>query len=259
MLAVRLIPVILVNEGRIIHSEQFNHPHVIHYDPSHFIETLNRWAVDEIIFIDVTRGGHPDPKFIKYVEKLSSYCFVPLTVGGYIRDLSYAKELIKSGADKVCLNSLFELDPDKALSISMHFGRQCVVASIDVKEQGEDYCVYTLAGKQKNKNQLQQWVEHVEKFGAGEILINSIDRDGMQVGYDLNLIKIIKKSTNLPVIAVGGADQCKHLFEGWDAGADALAAANVFHYKEHVAKKLKNCLSEKKVPVRIENFQNIIN
>lgn len=259
MLATRIIPVILIDNGRLVHSEGFKHPHVIHYEASHFIETLNRWSVDEIIVLDVNRNNKADSCFLEYIKKISKCCFVPLTVGGYIKNLDYARQIILSGADKVCINSMFYRNPKVVLSISQHFGKQSVVASLDVRKEDNEYRVYVDQGKERIELSLEKWILHVESMGAGELLINSIDRDGQRNGYDLELIENVKNFTQLPIIAVGGAETVEHMYGGLQAGADALAAANVFHYKEHVAKKIKKGLREKGVTIRDESFQKIIN
>lgn len=259
MLATRIIPVILIDKGRLVHSEGFKHPHVIHYEAAHFIETLNRWSVDEIIVLDVNRHNSFDSDFLEYIKKISRCCFVPLTVGGYIDSLNYARQIISVGADKVCINSLFYKNPEVALSISQHFGKQSVVASLDVRKEGDEYRIYVDQGRQRLDISLDKWILHIEKNGAGELLVNSIDRDGQRNGYDLELLKQIKIYTHLPIIAVGGAETIDHMYDGFHAGADALAAANMFHYKEHVARKIKKGLRDKGITVRDEPFQKIIN
>jgi cyclase len=247
----RLIAVLVVRDGQVVQSVRFKHTNVIHYDPVHAVECFNKWAVDEIVILNVSRDFESREKFADIVGNICNDCFVPVTVGGWITDVDYATRLLRSGADKLCMNTIFLTDPALVTRLSRWYGRQCIVASIDVK-RAEDgrLSVYIDRGRKDTQVAPLEWARSAVELGAGEIFFNSIDHDGNRKGYDLATLGEICAGVNVPVIAFGGVFVWDHLAEGVKAGADAVAAANIFHYTEHSARKAKKFLQEAGVPVR---------
>jgi len=243
----RVIAVVIIRDGGVVQSEGFKHTHVIHYDAFHAVEAFNRWAVDEIVLLNVSPKRESRDGFVDIVERVSKTCFIPLTAGGWIDEVNYGASLIKKGADKLVINTAWETDINIPRALSEKFGRQCIVASIDVKSAspGEDQFVYVDRGTRCiHKNPLE-WAEYCVDNGAGEVFLNNIDHDGLRKGYDLETVSLLSGGLNVPVIAFGGVSQWGHLAEGIDSGADAVAAANIFHYKELAAKQAKRYLARK--------------
>jgi len=253
MLKHRLIAVIILREGQVVQSVRFRHTNVIHYDPVHAIEAFNKWAVDEIVILNVDRESGGEGRFAEVVERISRRCFVPLTAGGWIADVDYAQRLLRSGADKLAVNTVLADDPELVRNLAERFGRQCIVASIDVKHNlnaGPEAMVDR--GRRATGMEPVAWARRAVDLGAGEILFNSIDHDGARHGYDLETLRSICAAVSVPVIAFGGVLEWSHLLEGIRAGADAVAAANIFHYVEHATRKAKVYLAEAGVNVRRE-------
>ena len=185
----RLIAVIIVADGRVVQSESFKHTNVIHYDAYHAVEAFNRWSVDEIVLINVSREITSQQEFTKIVENVSKTCFVPLTVGGWIDSIDYGSKLISCGADKLLLNTAWYSNINIVTGLFEKYGRQCLVASIDVKtENGKKY-VFIDRGRKNTGMDIVEWSKEVEALGAGEILLTSIDNDGSLKGYDIDLLK----------------------------------------------------------------------
>ena len=251
MLKHRLIAVVIVADGRVVQSESFKHTNVIHYDAYHAVEAFNRWSVDEIIVINVSRDIKTQNSFQEIVKHISKTCFVPLTVGGFIDSIEYGSSLIRSGADKILLNTAWYNNIDVINGLYRQYGRQCIVASIDVKSVNGSKQVFIDRGRNNIGAAPVSWAQHCVERGAGEIFFNNIDHDGMRRGYDIESIRTITSKISVPVIAFGGVLQWKHLKEGIEAGADAVAAANVFHYKEMATKQAKRYLLKNNILVRI--------
>ena len=245
MLKKRVIAVVIIKDGSVVQSEGFKHTNVIHSDAYHAVEAFNRWAVDEIVLLNVSSSSDTQGEFIKIVERVSETCFIPLSVGGWIDSEEYAAKLIEKGADKLVLNTLWETDVKTANRLSKRFGKQCIVASIDVKEISKRKEVFIGRGKKHLKIAALDWAKRCIENGAGEIFINNIDHDGLRKGYDLETVGILSSELNVPVIAFGGVFDWKHMADGLRAGADAVAAANIFHYKELAAKQAKRYLTRK--------------
>ena len=209
--------------------------------------------MDEIVLLNVTRDPASRDQFADVVRRISRCCFVPLTVGGWITEPDYAKRLLRSGADKLALNTAFADDPDLVQLLSRRFGAQCIVASIDVRRDAVGNPLVTVdRGQRSTQVDPVSWARRAEALGAGEILFNSVNHDGARRGYDLATLGAISHTVSVPVIAFGGVFSWKHLVEGIEAGADAVAAANILHYTEQSTKKAKSYLAEAGVPVRIE-------
>ena len=247
----RLIAVVIVRDGRVVQSEKFKHNHVIHYDALHAIESFSRWDIDEIVILNVSLNKNTQKHFADIVEKVSSVCWVPLTAGGFIDSLNYGSELIRRGADKLIINSAFHEEPSVPLELSNKFGKQCIVASIDVRTSfGSKPIVWVNRARKSTNIDLAEWVNRCEANGAGEVFLNNIEFDGNRKGFDLSSLKIVVNSTRLPIVIFGGAFLNKHFAEGLDIGASAVAAANIFHYKEMATKQVKRYLLKNGYNVR---------
>jgi cyclase len=252
MLKYRLIAVILVRDGRVVQTVKFRHTNVIHYDPIFAIESFNRWAVDEIVVLNVSKDESSRDEFVRVIHKISDKCFVPLSAGGWINDISYARSVLANGADKLVINTFTYEHPDFISDLARKFGNQCIVISIDSKqdENGVEYVAID-RGSKRTDTPTVEWARIAEKMGAGELLVNSIDYDGNRNGYNLPLIKSITDAVSIPVIAMGGVLKWEHLADGITVGrADAVAAANIFHYTEQSTRKAKQFLIQSKLNFR---------
>ena len=253
MLKKRLIAVLILRDGQVVQSVRFKHTNVIHYDPVHAVEAFNKWAVDEIVMLNVSPNADSRDQFAEKVASVSRHCFVPLSAGGWITDEAYANRLLRSGADKLVVNTALADDPVFVTALSRRNGQQCIVGSIDVvrTETGEERVAID-RGQRLLDFSAVDWARQAVQLGCGEIFLNSIDHDGARKGYNLGTLGEVAKALPVPVIAFGGVLQWKHLVEGIEVGADAVAAANIFHYTEHATKKAKSFLARAGVPVRFE-------
>ena len=262
MLKSRVIAVVTLREGQVVQSVCFKHTNIIHYDAYHAVETFNRWSVDEIILVDVSpsristdskKAKGTNNQFIEILQKVASTCFVPLTAGGWITTENYAASLIENGADKLLLNTVFHTDPDLVTRLAKRFGNQAITGSLDVKRKDvNNIGVGVDRGRIFLDFRPARWAQRMVDIGAGEVFFNSIDFDGNRKGYDLSCLRSICESINVPVIAFGGVFQWQHMAEALDVGADAVAAANIFHYKEHATKQAKRYLASKGFMIREE-------
>jgi cyclase len=253
MLKKRLIAVLILRNGQVVQSVKFKHTNVIHNDAVHAIESFSKWAVDEIVILNVSRDSSTKDQFAELVERVSSKCFVPLAAGGWIDSECYAQKLLRSGADKLVINSALADNPDLVRKLSLKFGRQCVVASIDIKRDAEKIAnVAVDRGTRIIISTPENWAEKAVDLGAGEIFFNSIDHDGARMGYDLDSLQKICTTVDIPVIAFGGVFGWHHLVEGIQVGASAVAVANQFHYTEQSTRKAKSYLANAGVPVRLK-------
>lgn len=258
MLKNRLIANIILNEGNIVQSVNFNHTNVIG-NAITAVDFFNSWAIDEIIILDVSRTLKNRNKFHKIIEGLSKRCFVPLTVGGWIRDIEEMKKLFKEGADKVCINTQAVRNNNLISEASKFFGSQSIVVSIDVKKTNKkEYKVFINRGTEETNLNPVEWANNVEQLGAGEIFLTSIDNDGTKNGYDIELLKSITKQVSIPVISFGGVGNWQHFVDGIKiGGANAVSAANIFHYTEHSTHNAKKFLWESKMNVRMPRFYKL--
>jgi len=252
MLKKRLIAVLILRDGAVVQSVRFKHTNSIHYDPVHAIECFNKWAVDEIVILNVSREAGSRAGFAEVVKRISQKCFVPLSVGGWITDQDYARSLLNAGADKLVVNTLLADDPPLMEALARRFGRQCMVASMDVRRIDDSVRVFVDRGGRDTHQEPVAWAKRAVALGAGEIFFNSIDHDGARRGYDLETLRAVCAAVDVPVIAFGGVFKWEHMVEGIRAGADAVAAANIFHYTEHATMKAKRHLAESGVAVRSE-------
>lgn len=253
MLKKRLIAVLILRDGQVVQSVRFKHTNVIHYDPVHAVECFNKWAIDEIVMLNVSPTPDSREGFLGSVRHISDQCFVPLAAGGWINDPAYARALLVNGADKLVLNTAFADDPKLVEGLSHRFGRQCVVASMDMRrDETGQATVRVDRGRRDTGADPVAWARRAETLGAGEIFFNSIDHDGARKGYDLDSLQAVAATVSIPVIAFGGVFTWNHLVKGIEAGADAVAAANIFHYTEHSTRKAKRHLVQSGVAVRKE-------
>lgn len=251
MLKVRIIPTLLWKNLGLVKGIGFDSwRRVGTIMPA--VKVYNTRQVDELIVVDISatsEGRLPD---FAEVEEFSAECFVPLTVGGGVRSVENIKQLLRAGADKVSINTAAFERPELVTEAAERFGSQCVVVSIDARKDSDgNYCCMSHSGMLNTGREPGEWAEEVERRGAGEILITSVDRDGTMEGYDLELIRRITSRVRIPVIASGGAGNYQHMFEALDTGkASAVAAASIFHFTEQTPLEAKNYLAAKGVPVR---------
>jgi|LauGreDrversion4_2_1035121.scaffolds.fasta_scaffold105676_2 cyclase len=253
MLKKRVIAVILDCDGQVVQSVRFRHTNVVHYDTRHAVEAFASWSVDEIVLLNVSKSPGSREKFVGTLKEVSKHCFLPLAVGGWIADRSYADELLRNGADKLVVNTLLADAPDLFASMAKQYGRQCMVASVDIGRQ-ESYAlaVWVDRGRRPVPVDPADWARRAQQLGAGEILFNSIEHDGARRGYDLENLGRICQAVDIPVIGFGGVFSWQHLHEGIDVGCAAVAAANQFHYQESATRRAKSYLAEQGVAVRRE-------
>ena len=250
MLKKRLIPVLVLRDGAVVRSVNFKHTNVIHWKPLTAVDFFNKWAVDEIVVLDVSRTKDQRQKFYDVVDGLSRKCFVPMAVGGWVDSTDEVRALLRLGADKVVLNTEAFRRPALITECAATFGSQCVVVSIDVRGAGRDARVSIDRGAEATDLDPVTWARKAETLGAGEIFLTSIDREGAGAGYDLDLVREVADAVTIPVIAFGGAFEWQHLVDGIRAGAEAAAAANVFHFTEHSTKKAKDFMRAAGIDVR---------
>ena len=258
MLKHRLIPNIILNNGNIVQSINFKHTNVIG-NAITAVDFFNSWAVDEIIVLDVSRTPDYKENFHKIISGLSKRCFIPLTVGGWIRDVSDIVQFLQEGADKISINTEAVKNPDFIKESSKMFGSQCIVVSIDVKmNESGTYEVYINRGRDKTELNPIDWAKEAEKLGAGEIFLTSIDNDGTKKGYDLDLVNQVSTSVSIPIIAFGGVGNWQHFVDAIIKGkADAVSAANIFHFSEHSTYNAKKFMLESGLNVRMPKFYKL--
>jgi imidazole glycerol-phosphate synthase subunit HisF len=261
MLKKRLIPCLLLKNGVLVRSERFRvHQNI--GNPIHEVERYNKWAVDELVYLDISETdvydlgrddlkvkNCPDP--LDILAAVSKTCFMPLTWGGRIRTLEDIRARLRRGADKVTINTQALAAPEFITAAAQTFGSQCIVVSMDVlRHEDGRHEVFTGHGREPTGLDPVIWARRVEASGAGEILLNSIDRDGTGRGYDLDLIRAVASATHIPVIACGGVGRFQHFVEGLAAGASAVSAANIFHFTELSDRQAKKALQQAGIDVR---------
>ena len=252
MLKNRIIPCLDVKNGRVVKGINFVELKDAG-DPVEQAKIYSDSGADEICFLDITASNENRETIIDIVRKTAKNCFVPLTVGGGVRTIQNIKDLLLAGADKVSINTAAVNDINLIVDASKKFGSQCVVVAVDAKNVSQNkWEVFTHGGRNKTGIDVIEFSKKVEKAGAGEILLTSMDRDGTKLGYDIELVKMVTKNTNIPVIASGGVGTLDHLYDGIIiGGASAVLAASIFHYGEYSIKDVKEYLNLKKVPVRL--------
>jgi len=221
-------------------------------DPVENAKIYNKQGADEIIFLDITASSDRRDIIIDVVEKTAEQVFVPLTVGGGMRNLDDIRTILRAGADKVCINTAAVESPDLVRKAADRFGSQCIVVAIDAKARGSSWEVFIHGGRTPAGLDVLDWAKKMEGLGAGEFMLTSMDRDGTKEGYDLRLTRTISDLVNVPVIASGGVGTLEHLYEGLtDGRADAVLAASIFHYNEFAVGDVKAYLKGRGVNVRL--------
>ena len=220
-------------------------------DPVEQAKVYSEGGADEICFLDITASNENRNTIYDVVEKTSKKCFVPLTVGGGVRSIEDINKLLNCGADKVSINTAAVQNPKVVQESSKKFGSQCIVVAIDAKKKDSIWEIFTHGGRNPTGINAIDFARKMENFGAGELLVTSMDKDGTQTGYDTELMKIISSNVNIPVIASGGVGNLDHLVEGIKSGASAVLAASIFHYGTYSISQAKQYLDSKGIPVRI--------
>lgn len=273
MLTKRIIPCLDVKDGRVVKGTNFIHLRDAG-DPVENGREYDRQGADELTFLDITASSERRKIILDVVRRTAEEVFMPLTVGGGVRSLEDIRELLQAGADKVSINTAAVNNPEFVREASEKFGSQCIVVAIDAKRKpsspdrwseaervlhGEGgplaldlfWEVFIHGGRTPTGLDALSWARKMEGYGAGEVLLTSMDRDGTQIGYDLPLTRIFSDSLNIPIIASGGAGTLEHLREALVFGkADAVLAASIFHYRQHTVEQAKEFLREKGIPVR---------
>jgi imidazole glycerol-phosphate synthase subunit HisF len=277
MLAKRIIPCLDVKDGRVVKGVNFVNLRDAG-DPVEIASAYEMEGADELTFLDITASHEKRDIILDVVTRTAEKVFMPLTVGGGVRTLDDIRNLLKAGADKVAINTAAVKDPDFVQRAARRFGSQCIVVAIDAKEvqastsistppdwaskhpelllkqsdPSPTWQVYTHGGRNTTGIHVQRWAQKMNFYGAGEVLLTSMDRDGTKAGYDIELNKTVSESVSIPVIASGGAGTLEHLYKGIAKGkASAVLAASIFHFKEFTIQEAKNFLHSKGVKVRL--------
>jgi cyclase len=248
--AVRVIPCLDVDGGRVVKGVNFLNLRDAG-DPVELAARYDEEGADEIVFYDITASAHGRDTLIEVVARTAEEVFIPLTVGGGVRSLDDARGLLRVGADKVSVNSAAVAAPDLINELSDTFGAQCVVVGIDVRRSPSRFEVYTHGGRVATGIDAVAWAAECEARGAGEVVLNSMDRDGTRAGFDLELTRLVVEAVGIPVVASGGVGCLQHLVDGAVAGgADAVLAASIFHFGEATVAEAKATLAAAGVVVR---------
>jgi len=251
MLKHRIIPCLDVKNGRVVKGINFVDLKDAG-DPVEQAKIYSDGGADEICFLDITASNENRDTIYNVVKDTSKKCFVPLTVGGGVRSVEDISKLLNCGADKVSINTAAVQNSEVVVQSSKKFGSQCIVVAIDAKKNGDKWEVFTHGGRNNTGIDAIEFAKSMENSGAGELLVTSMDRDGTEIGYDIDLMSNISSKINIPVIASGGVGNLDHLVDGIKLGnASAVLAASIFHYGKYSVKQAKEYLDSKGIPVRI--------
>ncbi|VAW55050.1 Imidazole glycerol phosphate synthase cyclase subunit HisF [hydrothermal vent metagenome] len=255
-LAKRIIPCLDVDNGRVVKGVQF----VDIRDAGDPVEVARRYdaeGADEITFLDITASSDDRKTIVHVVEEVANEVFIPLTVGGGIRTLDDVRRMLNAGADKVAINTAAVFNPEFVREASTSVGSQCIVVAIDAKkvskdDEAEHWEIFTHGGRKPTGLDAIEWAVKMVEYGAGEILLTSMDRDGTKVGFDLALTRAISEAVSVPVIASGGVGNLEHLAEGVSEGkADAVLAASIFHFAEYTIHEAKQHMANRGIEMRL--------
>ncbi len=250
MVKIRIIPCLDVKNGRVVKGINFLNL-IDAGDPVEQAKHYSDNGADEICFLDISASLENRNTMVSVVEKTANEVFIPLTVGGGISSIENIQALLKAGADKVSINSAAIKNPNIIKEASEYFGNQCIVVAVDAKKHDNDWFVYSHGGTNKTDLHALSWIEQVQKLGAGEILLTSMDKDGTKSGFDNELLSKVSEFLKIPIIASGGVGSLDHFYEGVVKGkADALLAASVFHFNEISIKEVKKYLKGKDINIR---------
>lgn len=257
----RLIPVLLLRNGWLVQSKGFKEYKNLG-NPVFAVKRLSQWAADELIYLDISQDQTYDLRrddlntpnrhtMLEILEDVSKLTFMPITVGGKIRSIADIEARLSRGADKVSINTVAIRNPDFITQAAHQFGAQCVVVSIDAKKLDGKYIVMTDGGKTPTDYEVSEWAKRVEELGAGEILLNSVDRDGAKTGFEIPLLQTVSSVVSIPVIGCGGAGEWSHFADALqETNVDAVAAANIFQHVDQSVYLAKKYLYEHKFEVR---------
>ncbi|ARU58170.1 MAG: imidazole glycerol phosphate synthase subunit HisF [Pseudomonadales bacterium] len=254
-LAKRIIPCLDVDKGRVVKGVQFVDIRDAG-DPVEVAKRYNEQGADEITFLDITASHEDRETMVHTVEKMASEVFIPLTVGGGIRTVEDIRRMLNAGADKVSINTAAVFNPEFVREAAERFGSQCIVVAIDAKKvsaEGETdrWEIFTHGGRKPTGLDAVEWARKMAEMGAGEILLTSMDRDGMKNGFDLGVTRAISEAVSIPIIASGGVGNLQHLVDGVkEGGADAVLAASIFHFGEYSIPEAKQFMADQGVEVR---------
>ena len=255
MLKNRIIPCLDVKNGRVVKGINFVDLQDAG-DPVEQAKIYSDGGADEICILDITASNENRDTIYEVVKETSKKCFVPLTVGGGVRNVEDINKLLNCGADKVSINTAAVQDANVVVESSKKFGSQCIVVAIDAKKNGDKWDVYTHGGRNNSGLDALEFAKKMEDSGAGELLVTSMDRDGTQIGYDIDLMKKISKKVNIPLIASGGVGNLDHMVEGIKEGnASAVLAASIFHYGTHSVIEAKEYLNSKEILILFTRLQ----
>jgi imidazole glycerol-phosphate synthase subunit HisF len=250
MLARRIIPCLDVANGRVVKGVHFESLR----DAGDPVEQAARYdaeGADELVFLDISASHEARDTILEMVSRVADTIFIPFTVGGGIRSVEDAGRALRAGADKVGVNTAAVRDPELVSRLAGSFGSQCVVAAVDVRRQPDGtWEVFISGGREETALDGLEWIRRLEQLGAGEILLTSMDRDGTQRGYDLDLLRAASSAVRIPVIASGGAGNLEHLAEAFEAGAHGVLAASIFHYQGRSLPEARAFLRSRGFPVR---------
>lgn len=250
-LAKRIIPCLDVDNGRVVKGVKFVDI-VDAGDPVEIARRYDKQGADEITFLDITASSDNRDTLIHTVQQIAEQIYIPLTVGGGVRSLSDVRKLLNAGADKVAINTAAVVNPELVREVSRHVGSQCIVVAVDAKQVGpEHWEVFTHGGRQPTGLDAVAWVRTMADYGAGEILLTSMDRDGTKNGFDLALTRAVVDAAQIPVIASGGVGELQHLVDGVkEAHASAVLAASIFHFGQHTVGEAKQVMQAAGIEVR---------
>lgn len=251
-LAKRIIPCLDVDKGRVVKGVKF----VNIRDAGNPVEVAKRYddeGADEITFLDITASHEDRETIVQVVEQVANQVFIPLTVGGGIKEIADVRRMLNAGADKVAINTAAVFNPDFVKQASERFGAQCIVVAIDAKQVGKaKWEIFTHGGRKPTGIDAIEWAQKMVAYGAGEILLTSMDKDGTKTGFDLDLTRAISQAVSVPVIASGGVGILQHLADGITKGkADAVLAASIFHFAEYSISEAKQHMQDQGIEVRL--------
>lgn len=255
-LAKRIIPCLDVTNGRVVKGVNFVELRDAG-DPVEISRRYDEQGADELTFLDITASSDDRDLILHIIEDVASQVFIPLTVGGGVRQVDDVRRLLNAGADKVGINTSAVLNPQLIADVSGHYGSQCIVVAIDAKQVGDvdnapRWEVFTHGGRKATGIDAIEWAKKMQSLGAGEILLTSMDRDGTRNGFDLALTRAVSDAVDIPVIASGGVGNLDHLADGITKGhADAVLAASIFHYGEYTVQQAKQCMAEHGIEIRL--------